>query len=95
MARKKSTQHTKPAGKYHLLVEIGKKGKQFAFDTDNPTEALLSIKTPKLVEGVRFTLNLGEKTAKRSLLAYQARRVFSQKLSAEFFVKTMHWLLKK
>jgi hypothetical protein len=80
--------------KYKLIVKIGKKGKELKFNTNDPITSLLSIKIPKLTEGVIIKLVEGKKTAQRGLLSFQARRIFNSKINAQFFVKTLNWLLK-
>ena len=94
-----TTKRTQPAKtkNYKLIVQIGKtkrKGKRLVFNTDDPVATLLSVKVPKLTEGVRITLKKDGKEANRGLLAFQARRVFAAKLHAFYLIKTMHWILK-
>lgn len=93
---------TKPKPKpkkptYKLTVQIGKKrtkDKVLKFATNDPVKSLLSIKIPKVVEGVIFTLEKDGKVAQRRMLSFQARRVFENKLNAFFLIKNMHYILK-
>jgi len=84
---------------YKLTVIIGKvkrgvKTHKYEFKTNDPVKALLSIDVPKLVEGVTITLEKDGKVATRSLLSFQAKRAFNNKLNAFYLIKTMHWIFK-
>lgn len=82
---------------YKLKVQIGKKnvkGKVYNFNTKDPVKSLLSINIPKMLEGVTITLEKDGKVAKRSLMSFQARRVFNNKLNAFYTIKYMHWVMK-
>ena len=91
----------KPVKKlYRLIVQIGKKklkGKVYKFNKntrDGLVKALLTINIPKMMEVVTFTLKKDGKTSTRSMNAFQARRVFNNKLNAFFLIKHMHWVFK-
>ena len=87
--------------KYKLRIQIGKKPvssglkkRVYRFETNDPVAALLSIKIPKMMEEVFFTVEKDGKTATCSRGAFRARRIFTNKLNASYLIKQMEWLMK-
>ncbi len=62
--------------------------------TDELLETILSIK-PKMLKGkVLFIISNGKKTIEKTMMPFQARKLFSNKMTAEFFTKNIMLSLK-
>jgi len=72
---------------YELSVSIG--DFNVSLETDDPVSALLDIKPAKVMQKTIFSLRQGGKSAEHFLYPLRAKRIFMNRLAAQFFVKRL------
>lgn len=72
-------------GLYKLSITMN--GETYCADAETLTEALMTFSPGKIVGKILFAVDKGEKHFERLIFPQQARRIFGNRIAAEYFVK--------